>query len=182
MKNAVKVAAAASLAVVLAACSSKEPAPKYPAWVLNPIVEDGIASAQCVKASSSISTDRAQAIALARVDLAQQIGVNIKAMDKTFQEKVETNDQVVNGSTFSSVSKQLTQQSLQGARAIKVEYAKEDSELCVLVSLGAKSTKELFDNIVKESSRKMNPRDEAVLYQEFKAHKAQQEMEQAFSQ
>jgi hypothetical protein len=182
MNKVVKLTAVAAVTAVLAACGSTTPEDlnkNIPDWVLNPIVEDGIASATCVSASNNMTTDKAQAQALARVELAQTINTKVKALDKVYQERIDVDGQSQVGSTFTSVSKQLTDQSLNGARVIKTSYANFNgkNQLCVMVSLGASSTKELFDNILKDSQRPVSMDQEKVLYQEFKAHKAQQELE-----
>jgi hypothetical protein len=46
-----------------------------------------------------------------------------------------------------------------------------------MTALGSSSTKELFENILKDSQRPVSVDQEKVLYQEFKAYKAQDELE-----
>ena len=77
-------------AALLAACASSGPAPEQaqqssselPVWVLNPYIEDGFASAQCVPYSGNMSIDRQLAVANARTDLAQQLETKVAALDK----------------------------------------------------------------------------------------------------
>jgi hypothetical protein len=119
------------------------------------------------------------ATANSRLSLAQQIEVRIEGLDKTFANRSDSNENVTTGSTFSSVSKQLTKQSLSGSRTIKsdiVEIAGQQ-HYCVLTTLNPSLTKKLFDSIVKDSKRSVNSQDEKFLYQEFKAHKAEQSLE-----
>ena len=184
MNKLTKLSTAIAISVAITACGSTPETPdelnaNIPEWVLNPIVEDGIAAAACVSSSGSMTTDRAQATALSRVDLAQQIGTKVQALDKTYQERVDVDGQAQVGSTFTSVSKQLTEQSLTGARVIKTSYANFDgkNQLCVMTALGSSSTKELFENILKDSQRPVTVDQEKVLYQEFKAYKAQEELD-----
>lgn len=184
MKNLAKLGTTIAITAVLAACGSTPSSQEalnanIPDWVLNPIVEDGLAASVCVPSSGHMSTDKAQASALSRTELAQQINTRVKALDKTYTERVDVDGKAQVGSTFTSVSKQLTNQSLVGARVIKTSYANFDgkNQLCVLTTLGASSTKELFDNIIKESERNLSIDQEKVLYQEFKAQKAQEELE-----
>jgi len=184
MKNTFKIATALTVSAILAACGSSPDSAEalnknIPEWVLNPVLEDGLASSVCVTSSGHMSTDKAQAASLARVELAQQINTRVKALDKTYQERIDVDDKAQVGSTFTSVSKQLTNQSLTGARVIKTAYANFNGkdQLCVLTALGSSSTKELFDNIIKESERNLNIDQERILYQEFKAQKAQEELE-----
>ena len=185
MNTLTKLSTVIAISAALAACGSTPPKTpnelnaNIPEWVLNPIVEDGIAAASCVSSSGSMTTDRAQATALSRVDLAQQIGTRVQSLDKTYQERVDVGSDAQVGSTFTSVSKQLTEQSLTGARVIKTSYANFDgkNQLCVMTALGSSSTKELFENILKDSQRPVTVDQEKVLYQEFKAYKAQEELE-----
>lgn len=180
MNNIVKLTVAATVTAVLAACGSTpeaNPNANLPGFVLNPVVEDGIAVGSCVSATNNLNTDKSMAQALARTELAQTINTRVKAMDKVYQSRTDVDGKAVVGSTFEAVSKQLTDQSLSGVRTLKTEYSKDGGQLCVLLAIGSSSTKELFDNIVKESERPLSATDEGVLYQEFKAHKAQQELE-----
>lgn len=184
MNKLTKLSTVIAITAALAACGTTPETPNelnanIPDWVLSPSVEDGIAAAACVSASGSMTTDKAQATALSRVDLAQQIGTRVQSLDKTYQERIDVDGQAQVGSTFTSVSKQLTEQSLTGSRVIKTSYANFDgkNQLCVLTALGSSSTKELFENILKDSQRAVTPDQERVLYQEFKAYKAQDELD-----
>ena len=70
-------------AALMTACASTEQAADtqqsqqgaggLPQWVMNPYIDDGFASAQCVPYSSNMSIDRQLAVANARTDLAQQL-------------------------------------------------------------------------------------------------------------
>ena len=183
MKNLLKLTTTLTLTAILAACSSTPTSEDLnsdiPDWVMNPIVEDSFSAAACVPSSGHMSIDRANATALSRVDLAQQINIKVQALDKTYQERVNVDKGSQVGSTFSSVSKQLADQSLIGSRVIKTAYANFDgkNQLCVLSSLGSEETKGLFENLLKESERSVTPDQERVLYQEFKAYKAQQDLD-----
>ena len=185
-----KLIIVAAITTLLAACGSTEQkaAPEaktnsltssIPQWVLNPVVEDGIAASDCVKFSGNLSVDQKMATANGRLALAQQLETRVEGLDKTYANRTDSNDDTTVGSTFSSVSKQLTKKTLVGSRAIKsdiVDIAGKQ-HFCVLTTLSPTATKELFDAIVKESGRKVNPQDEKFLYQEFKAHKAEQSLE-----
>jgi len=193
MKLNIKIPALiAASCLILAGCSDNPTIPEVmeaqqekspiPTWVLIPVIENGIAATDCVVSSGNFSIDRKQAIANARVDLAQQIDTKVKAMDKTYARKTDTNSGPSVGGTFESVSKQLTDQSLNGARPIKVEHVEMEGKkhLCIMVALSPTFTEELFKNIIKRSGTNLNPNDEAVLREEFKAYKAQQEMDASF--
>lgn len=184
MKNLLKVGVTLSALSLLAACGSTpetvdELNANIPEWVLNPVLEDGLAASTCMPSSGHFSVDQKNVTAQARQSLAQQIGIRVKGLDKTYQERVDVDGKAAVGNTFSSVSKQLTDEMLVGSRPIKTAFAEFDGkrQVCVLVGIGAASTKELFDNIIKESERNVSIDDEKVMYQEFKAHKAQLELE-----
>jgi len=173
------------IAGMLSACSStsdntaSSSRVNVPDWVLNPVVENGIAAADCIKYSGNISIDQKMAVANARLALAQQIETRIEGLDKTFANRVDANDKTTVGSTFSSVSKQLTKQTLRGSRVVKadiVDIAGKDY-FCALTTLSPELTKTLFQDLVKETKLKIDPQDEQFLYQEFKAFKAEQDLE-----
>ncbi|WP_111980184.1 hypothetical protein [Algibacillus agarilyticus] len=182
--KAQKLLIATAVVSLLAACgSTKEDVNKstvnIPQWVLNPVVEDGIAAADCIKFSGNISIDQKMASANTRLALAQQIETRIEGLDKTYARRTDTNEEISTGTNFSSVSKQLTKQKLNGSRVIKsdiVNIAGAD-HFCALMTLSPNATKELFDAIVKESKRTVNAQDEKFLYEEFKAFKAEQDLD-----
>jgi len=185
-----KLIIAAAMTTLLAACGStdNQATPELktnsltasiPQWVLNPIVEGGIAATDCVKFSGNLPVDKKMATANGRLALAQQLETRIEGLDKTYSNRTESNDDTTVGATFSSVSKQLTKKTLVGSRVIKsdiIDIAGKQ-HFCVLTTLSPSVTKHLFDAIVKESGRSINPQDEKFLYQEFKAHKAEQSLE-----
>lgn len=169
---------------LLAACSSQ---PKnettsigeIPSWVLNPQVEDGIAVSECVLWSGNMSIDKQQAVTNARTALAQRIDTRVTAMDKSYRDKVEASSGIQSGTTFSSVSKQITDQALVGTTPLKTDIVKiaGQDNLCVLVALGQQSTKAVFDDLVKKANKPMTAQQEDVLYQEFKAQRADAQLD-----
>jgi len=169
---------------LLAACSSNSPTEEtavgsIPSWILNPQIEDGIAVSECVLWSGNMSIDKQQAIANARTALAQRIETKVTALDTSYRDKVETADGVVSGSTFSSVSKQVTAQTLVGTTPTKVDVvniAGKDN-LCVQVAIGQQATKSVFDELVNAAKLPMNAEQKDVLYQEFKSDRAQQQLD-----
>jgi hypothetical protein len=180
-------------AVLMTACASTEQAADtqqsqqgaggLPQWVMNPYIDDGFASAQCVPYSSNMSIDRQLAVANARTDLAQQLETKVAVLDKVFRERTDVSSGVSSGSTFSSVAKQLTQQTLIGTRAERVEFVEIDGKknLCVLVTMGRDKTLALFDNLLAASERQVQPDTREVLLQQFKGAQAQQELNEAMA-
>jgi hypothetical protein len=169
--------------ILLTACSSTEvettSVGEIPSWILNPKIEDGIAVSECVLFSGNISIDKQQAKANARASLAQRIETRVSAMDKVYRDKIEVASGVESGSTFSSVSKQVTQRTLTGTSVLKtdiIELAGRDN-LCVLLAIGQSSTKEIFEELVSESNRSISASQKDVLYAEFKAQRAEQQLD-----
>ena len=169
--------------VFLAACSSTSvettSVGDIPSWVLDPQVEEGIAVSECVLFSGNMSIDKQQALANARTSLAQRIETRVSAMDKSYRDKVEVASGVESGSTFSSVSKQVTQQTLVGTTPIKTDITKiaGKDNLCVLVAIGQESTRDMFEQLVTEADRPMNASQKDVLYAEFKAQRAEDQLD-----
>ena len=156
---------------------------EIPKWVANPQVEQGIAVTECVPASDNFSLDRKEAVANARSSLAQQIETKVQAMDKTYQRRVRTEEKSATGSTFESVSKQLTEETLQGTILKKVGYEVFNGQkhMCVKLAMGGSDMREFFNRLVKQSEANVGPQDKELLYQEFKAKQAQEEMQEELS-
>lgn len=182
-----KSAIALGISLALAGCASAPPAPPtpqkpvsvLPSWVANPTIEDGIAASECVPWTGDMSLDRAEAVAKARADLAKQIEIKVKAMDKTYGRKVKTAQGVATGGVFETVSKQVTQKMLNATQVNKqdiVDIAGKQ-HLCAVVVFGREATKRLFENLIQDSDvAQISSQDEAALFEEFKAYKAQQEL------
>jgi len=173
---------------LLGACSSspteETSVGSIPSWILNPQIEDGIAVSECVIWSGNMSIDKQQAVANARTSLAQRIETRVSALDKSYREKIETAaGGVQSGSTFTSVSKQVTQQTLVGTTPVKADIVNiaGNDNLCVLVAIGQQATKNVFDELVKTAKRPMSAAQEDVLYQEFKAQRASEELNREIS-
>jgi len=169
----------------LSACSSdpkveeKTSVGTIPSWVLSPSTDDGIAVTECVLWSGNISIDKQQATAYARVSLAQRIETKVSALDTLYRDKIEVEYGTQSGSTFSSVSKQVTQQTLVGTTPLKVDIIDIDNKqnLCVLMAIGQESTKNIFENILSASKLSLNKASKDILYQEFKSEKAQKNLD-----
>lgn len=190
MKRYSKIVLTAMVAAAVASGCASTPKPSQadkasslPDWVMNPSVEGGIASAECVRDTSNFSLDRAEATAKARASLVKEIDVRVQAMDKTYMRSVSAGDETDTGGTFESVSRQVADQHMSGSRPLKVDYVDINGKrnLCVLVALNPNATKDLFDSIIKQSKRSLKPSSEEALYEEFRASKAQQELLDATS-
>lgn len=187
----VKLVTAVLAAGLVAGCASNQ-APEQPksnsglpAWVMMPSSvagEGALASTECVPDNASMSILKAKSVALARAGLAQQIRVNVQAMDKTYQTLTENGDEAGSGSTFESVSKQVTEQMLNGAIPQRVDYLKGPGDkmlFCSMVVLAPEQNRKIFEQIIDKSNRQLNPNNEALLYQEYRAKRAAEELEQS---
>ncbi len=186
MKISLQLLTSFAIIAVIGGCntvadkSSNTNVSNLPNWVLNPHVTDGIAATDCVKFSGNLSVDKKLATANSRLALAQQIETRVEGLEKTYSERIDSNDDTTVGTTFSSVSKQLTKQKLQGSRLIKSDIINISGKdhFCVMTALEPNQTKSLFDDILKQSKRLVNPADENFLYQEFKADKAEKNLDE----
>lgn len=154
---------------------------EIPKWVLNPEEKDGIAVSACVAFSGNMSMDKQHAMANARGSLAQRIETRVSVMDKTYRDKIANQDPkaLQTGTTFSSVNKQLTQQTLNGTTTLKTDILKiaGKDQLCVLVAIGQDKTKAIFDQLIEKSNRRMSNAQKDLLFKEFKPKKAEDQLE-----
>lgn len=167
--------------LILVGCAQNQPTPQsqeedWPDWVLNPTVEDGLADTACVSWSNDPNVDKAEAVANARVGIAKQISVKVKAMDKIYQKKVTSAGKANAESSFEGVAKSVTEASLQASRPIKVKKVMMGGEpkLCVMVAMG--QAQKLFKDILKEANSDVNENVEKEMYLEWRASKAQAEL------
>jgi hypothetical protein len=180
-KNMLLVAFSACAVLFFQACSSSAPVAKkgeLPDWVLLPVVEDGIASAECVNWSGNISIDKAEAEAIARSRISFQLTTKAQAMDKYYGEKISTGADARSQGRFVTVTKQKTESVLRNSRAIKAEPVTVAGErkLCVMVAIT--QSKKVFEDIIDDAGVDLTQQQEQELYLEFKQDTMQAEMEQ----
>ena len=79
------------------------------------------------------------------ITLAKQLEVRVSALDKTYIERTDAAGKTVTGSSFSSVSKQLSDQHLRGSRLSKISKIPIDGvkNLCGMVTIDPKRTEEM---------------------------------------
>ncbi len=187
----IKLVTAVLAASLMAGCASNQ-APEQPtsdsglpAWVMTPASvagEGALAATECVPNNANMSILKAKSVALARAALAQQIGVNVQAMDKTYQTLTENGDEAGSGSTFESVSKQVTDQMLNGAIPQRMDYLEGPGDkmlFCSMVVLAPEKNRKIFEQIIDKSNRQLSPNNEALLYQEYRAKRAAEELDEA---
>lgn len=178
------VALASSLG--MAGCASQpetQAQADLPDWVLSPQLDDGLAETACVPASNNMSLDKKRAMANARSSLAMSLEARVQSMDKTYQRAVDTEDDAVRGSTFESVSKQVTDMNIRGTRMVHSGYFTIGAadQFCVMAGFGEESMRGVFEDALSAARVKVSQDSERVLYTEFKAYQAQQELEKATS-
>ena len=136
-------------ALLLLASQSHSDTPKWPEWVLDPQSVANLAGSDCVAVSGSMSIDRQQVLANARLALAQQISVKIQALDKTYSQRVSEGKAVKLSSSFESSSQQPVDTALNGVKTRFMEQVKNSDGrfLCALVVLEDDSEKQLAKTV-----------------------------------
>lgn len=156
------------------------PPDSMPQWANNPVIEDGLAAATCVKAGRNFAISRKKAVAHARLSLAQQIEVNVKGLEETYMSQIDNKSGGSAEDSFVVISKQLTNETLNGSKAIKFGSALIDSvkHYCAMVALNPATTKMLFDKLIDKSRRELSAMQQQALFREFTLDKTQQELKE----
>ena len=175
---------AISLATLTACASNQDKLQgniNLPGWVLMPSVENGLAESACVPWSGHITIDREQATAMARNTLVRQIEVKSASMTKTHASKTDTTGGTNISASFETNARQIAEATLKGSKAIKGDLFTIDNkqQFCVMVTLDPQQTRQVFDKLVDSSGAQLKTDDEQVLYEQFRAMKGQQELENA---
>jgi hypothetical protein len=157
---------AALVGFVASGCAS---APEWPAWAMNPASESGLAAADCTPSSGDVGIDRQQVAANARTLIAQQIEVKLKAVDKVYLKKVSEKKAVASTKTFESVSEQVSEQTLRGAKIARLETYKgrAGEQLCALVVVPKDVTKQVFERAIQLTGVEVKDADRDDLYSMF---------------
>lgn len=174
----------AALALVLVGCGKEEPKQQQqladpcfvgaPAWVLNPQVEGALAAVGSAKKSAAgPQFTRDAAMANARSEIARMIDVKVNTMMKDFTQVTGVGDSETVDKVTSSVSKQIASQSLQGTSQKSI-WISGCGEMYVLVVLNPKQVADLTKQQVASSFK-----NDAALWQQFQAKKAQDELDSA---
>ena len=146
-----------------------------PDWVCNSgaNMEGGLfAVGSAPKSPLGINFQRNEAISHARDELARQMKVKVKNMIKTYMSSTGIGDNQTAERVATQVSKQLTSQVLHGSKLLKT-WMGSDGTMYVLVGM-----KQSIRGNVKNAVTTTLHNDQA-LWQEFKAKKAQEELDAA---
>ncbi len=181
-----------AVVVVLASCGSSPKKPggdapqssdmgQLPDWMMPCTVEDSIAACSCTKIiQGNMSIAKSQAVAQARNELASLLRVKVNRMVKNYQRQVTTAQGASIGGTFEDVSKQLTSEVLVGTTVRHEQPAMiaGAQQYCVQMAQLNKAAFDAVANLAREQGAQIDPTSEAALYEEFRATKAQDELNQ----
>jgi len=152
-----------------------------PKWVTSPEVEGGIAESACVSFSGTMNVDRSEAIHLASEQLAAQLERKTAFLAKSFQSKTKTTEGLNVGTNFTQTGQQLVEQNLSGVKAQEMGVFKVagTDQLCVMVAIESGKTKTIYQTLKTASKAQLNAKDDGVIYEQFRAYKADQELQKA---
>jgi len=175
LKSNLIAASLITISLVMTGCNStpknnaSEMGMNIPQWVLNPTVDKGLAASSCVTASNSFSMDKSQAATQARTELANQIETRVSSLQEEYSSKISSMGNTNTESKISITTAQLTDQYLRGSKVVEVDYAQMNNvkNLCTLVTLSEKKSKELFSQLLKQAPIKLDPENETLLYLNF---------------
>ena len=190
MRNGLFTMSAVALVALLTACGGEEvkqaapdcvfpdaPSTPAPGWICDEPVEGVEVSAVGVaeKSAAGHSFMKNMASTDARVQLAQSMKVHVQNMVKQYAEttgaaSTETVDKV-----NTSVTKQITDQTLVGTKVFKTRVS-PNGALYVLLGMDANATATATQEALKTS---MN--NDKALWQQFKAKKGQDELAEAIA-
>ncbi len=169
----------------LAGCAGNSPKTEsgIPAWVMTPTLSDpeAMAGVACSLDSGNLTADRQAAIAFARKEIAQNISLSAKSMDEAYARQAGTSVGGVGGTNFEGGARLIGETPLNGSRATKADYVDINGKrnLCVVVELSIKQ-KELFDKIVAASSKQLDEKERAALYEQYRAENYMNKMNKEF--
>ena len=188
MRNLLLVTFSAVALIGLAGCASApakvEPAAAAPScvfpntkeaapgWVCDEPVEGASVTAvgSAPKSQAGIAFMKQMAAADARVQLAQMMRIQVTNMIKQYAETTGAANQATVDQVNSSVTKQITNESLVGTRLVRSITA-SDGTLYVLVGLDEASVQKITEAAVKTSLN-----NDRAAWQQFRAQKGQDEL------
>jgi hypothetical protein len=183
MNKAAYLVAGVAMSALLAGCrGTKEevadcvfpdsPGTAAPGWICDEPVEgvevSAVGSAQ--KSGAGHSFMKQMAATDARVQLAQRMKVQVRNMIKQYVETTGAADQETVDKAMTSVTKQITNETLVGTKIFKTRTSPSGT-LYVLLGMDPASVETAAENAIKTSMK-----NERALWQQFKAQKAQDEL------
>lgn len=184
MKRGVIVASLAS-SLFLTACGSNQVKPvaectypdsptlAAPGWICDQPVEgvavSSVGSAE--KSGAGVNFMKDMAAASARTELARNMKVHVANMVKQYVETTGSGDSETVDRVNTSVTKQITDQSIVGSRIYRSNVNPETGTMYVLIGIDEASAQKITEAALRTS---MN--NERALWQQFKAAKGQEEL------
>jgi len=158
--------------VEVAECVFPNSDKRAPGWVCDQPVEGMTVTAvgSAGKSDAGISFMKQMAATDARVQLAQNMRVQVQNMIKQYVETTGAASKETVDRVNTSVTKQITDQSLQGTKIVK-SITGPDGTLYVLVGLDTAGAQQLTEAAIKTS---MN--NDQAAWQQFRAQKGQDEL------
>jgi hypothetical protein len=186
MKRIISIALVAGLGFFIG-CSNKTPkkiqpaceidGAKAPSWICDggANMTGGIfAVGSAPKSPLGIGFQRSEAMAHARDELARELELKVKNMFKTYLSSTGVGDNQTAERVAQSVSKQISNKVLRGSRLLQTWISPKGT---MYVLVGIRNNDEL-KKAIKQAAQTTFKNDEA-LWQEFKAKKAQEELDAA---
>ena len=184
MSNKLNVLFITTVALVISACSSAPKVEKVadcvfpgtataaPAWVCDAPVEGMTVGAvgSASKSQAGVGFMKQQATTDARVQLAQSMKVQVQNMIKQYAETTGAGDKETVDKVNTSVTKQITDQTLQGTKVFRT-ITSPDGTMYVLVGLDEASAQKLTESAIKTSMG-----NDKAAWQQFRAQKGQDEL------
>lgn len=183
MNKAAYLFAGVAMSAVLVGCGGKKqevadcvfpdsPGTAAPGWICDAPVEGVEVSAVGSADKSRAGHDfmKQMAATSARVQLAQRMKVTVRNMIKQYVETTGAADDETVDKAMTSVTKQITNETLVGTRIYKTRTSPKGT-LYVLLGMDDKSVSQAAENAIKTSMR-----NERALWQQFKAQKGQDEL------
>lgn len=184
MNKAGYLIAGVAMSAILAGCGEEKkqdvadcvfpdaPGTAAPGWVCDEPVEgvevSAVGSAQ--KSGAGHDFMKQMASTSARVQLAQNMQVQVRNMVKQYIETTGAADSETVDKVMTSVTKQITNETLVGTKIYKTRSS-PTGNLYVLVGMDEASVEKATKNAVKTSMK-----NERALWQQFKAQKSQDEL------
>ncbi len=185
-----RIMAMVSLAVSLAACGGGNvreevaacvfpdaPSEPAPGWICDEPVEGVVVSAVGVaeKSAAGFSFMKNMAATDARVQLAQAMKVQVQNMVKQYAETTGSADAETVDRVNTSVTRQITDESLSGTRVIKTRMS-PNGALYVLLGMDAAAAAQSAEQAIRSSMQ-----NDSAQWQQFRASQGQDELARAIA-
>ena len=185
MKKVLATTALAFSLIGLTGCGNTQPnfeqcsidGTQAPQWVCDEgaSMEGGIfAVGSAEKNSMSRNFQKTEAVAAARDALARQLSVKVKNMFKQFQATTGIGDAQTAEKATQNVSRQIASQTLTGSKVIKTWISPKGTMFVLVGMPDPNAVKQAVKQAVKTTLH-----NDQALWQEFKAKKADEELEAA---